>query len=289
MAERTTRRFPPWLKRRMTYNPRAAEVKTILEELRLETVCQQALCPNIHECFAKGTATFMIMGKICTRDCGFCGVAHAEPAALDEDEPRRVAEAAARLGLRYVVVTSVTRDDLPDGGSRHFFRTAAAIHRRTQALVEVLTPDFGGDKAAVLGVLAAPIAVFNHNVETVPRLYPEVRPQAEYDRSLSVLETASESASDALVKSGMMVGLGETHEEVREVLEDMRSAGCEMVTIGQYLSPTSGHLPVKRFVTPEEFEEYGEVARILGFRGVASGPFVRSSYSAASLLASVRP
>jgi len=288
MGEQTARRFPPWLKRRLTHNPKAAEVRSLLHELRLETVCQQALCPNIYECFAKGIATFMLMGRICTRNCGFCGVTHAEAAPLDEDEPRRVAEAAARLELRYVVVTSVTRDDLPDGGSHHFFRTVEAVRERTQALVEVLTPDFRGDGSAVLHVLEAGPAVFNHNVETVPRLYPEVRPQADYERSLGVLKAASGSPSKAVVKSGMMVGLGETFEEVAGVLADLRSSGCEMVTVGQYLQPTSAHLPVKRFVTPKEFEEYERLAKELGFRGVASGPFVRSSYSAASLLESVR-
>jgi lipoic acid synthetase len=288
MGEQTARRFPPWLKRRLTHNPKAAEVRSLLRELRLETVCQQALCPNIYECFAKGTATFMVMGRICTRDCGFCGITHAEAAPLDEDEPRRVAEAAARLELRYVVVTSVTRDDLPDGGSHHFFRTVEAVRERTQALVEVLTPDFRGDGSAVLHVLEAGPAVFNHNVETVPRLYPEVRPQADYERSLGVLKAASGSPSKAVVKSGMMVGLGETFEEVADVLTDLRSSGCEMVTVGQYLKPTPAHLPVERFVTPEEFEEYERLAKELGFGGVASGPFVRSSYSAASLLESVR-
>jgi len=286
--EHATKKFPPWLKRKLSHNPRAAEVRDLLRDLRLETVCQQAQCPNIYECFAKGTATFMIMGKICSRNCAFCNVTSGDPTPLDQDEPRRVAEAVARLGLRYVVITSVTRDDLPDGGSRHFGRTVEAVKTRTSALVEVLTPDFQGSGEAVRRVLEASPVVFNHNVETVARLYPRVRPQADYERSLRVLELAATEFPRILVKSGLMVGLGESPDEVLRVLTDLYAAGCRIVTIGQYLQPSRGHLPVHRFVTPKEFAEYEQTAREVGFRGVASAPFVRSSYSAASLLASSR-
>jgi lipoic acid synthetase len=273
-------RFPEWLRKRLPPAAETAAVHRLVSELHLSTVCREAHCPNMGECFARGTATFMILGSICTRDCGFCAVESGEPSAVDPTEPRRVAEAAARLGLRHVVVTSVTRDDLPDGGSTHFAATIRAIHDRAEAVVEVLTPDFGGRHSDVDVVTAAGPEVFNHNVETVPRLYPEVRPQADYGRSLAVLARAAHAAPKPVVKSGMMVGLGEREEEVRAVLEDLLAAGCRVVTIGQYLAPSGSHIPVEEFVTPDSFDAYERMARDMGFDAVASGPFVRSSYMA---------
>jgi len=274
----TTRRFPPWLTKRLPPPGATDEVREVLNTLGLNTVCRSAHCPNQCECFARGTATFMILGATCTRNCRFCAVDHGEPAALDPEEPRRVAEAAAELGLRHVVVTSVTRDDLPDGGAGHFAATIAAIRERCDATVEVLTPDFGGSRSALGRVLAARPEVFNHNVETVPRLYARVRPEADLERSLLVLRLAAEAG--LVTKSGLMVGLGEGRGEVLEVLRRLRGAGCRMVTIGQYLRPSPSHLPVARFVPPEEFEEYRKQAEALGFTAVAAGPFVRSSYHA---------
>lgn len=258
----------------------------MLDELRLNTVCRSAKCPNRGECFASGTATFMVLGTECTRNCRFCAVAPAHPEPPDADEPARVAEAAARMGLRHVVVTMVTRDDLPDGGAAHIVATIEALRRRLPAAhVEVLVSDFGGDEAAIDLVAAARPDVFNHNVETVPRLYPSVRPQADYGRSLRVLARAGETASGMPTKSGLMVGLGETPDEVETVLRDLRDAGVGIVTIGQYLRPSAAHLEVEEFVTPETFERYARFARALGFAGVASAPFVRSSYHAADVAA----
>jgi len=258
-----------------------------LEQMGVHTVCQSARCPNVGECFGRGTATFMILGEVCTRNCRFCVVDHGKPMPLDAEEPQRVAEAARWLGLRHVVVTSVTRDDLPDGGAAHFAATVAAVRERLPgATVEVLTPDFRGDRAAVQAVAAARPEVFNHNVETVPRLYPEVRPQADYQRSLRVLQWArvacrAQEASPGLVtKSGLMVGLGETGEEVAAVLSDLRGAGVDAVTIGQYLQPTREHYPVAEYVRPEVFQDYQRAALAMGFSHVLSGPLVRSSYHA---------
>jgi lipoic acid synthetase len=263
-------------------------VHGLLSELELNTVCREAHCPNVGECFARGTATFMILGDVCTRDCAFCAVCSGQPRPVDPEEPHRVAEAARRLGLRHVVVTSVTRDDLPDGGSRQFAETVLAIRRRAEAAVEVLTPDFQGQTEDVDRVLDAGPRVFNHNVETVPRLYPAVRPQADYRRSLGVLaRAATRRTADCLTKSGLMVGLGEREDEVLAVLRDLREAGCQALTIGQYLAPSPAHHPVVEFVTPEQFEGLAAQARELGFAAVASGPFVRSSYGAAELAAGV--
>lgn len=281
------RRFPQWLRKRLPAPAKTRPVLDLLEELGLNTVCQQAHCPNVGECFARGTATFMILGKVCTRDCAFCAVEGGTPLPPDPDEPEHVAEAAASLALRHVVVTSVTRDDLPDGGSGHFGATIRAIHARTEATVEVLTPDFGGRPADVDRVLDAGPEVFNHNVETVPRLYGAVRPGADYARSLAVLARAAGRARQGIpvTKSGLMLGLGETEAETRGVLRDLRKAGCRVVTLGQYLAPSAGHHPVAEFVTPERFEQLGELARRMGFEAVASGPFVRSSYGAERLAA----
>ncbi len=283
MSQAAARPFPPWLRRRIPSGDEVEKVRSLLSDLRLHTVCQSARCPNIYDCFSRRTATFMILGNLCTRDCAFCAVSHGLPQPPDPDEPERVAEAARALGLRYVVVTSVTRDDLPDGGAEHFRRTVLALKDKAGTLVEVLTPDFGGVRKHVETVLSAGPAVFNHNLETVRRLYPVVRPQAGYRRSLDLLRWARETSSDLQTKSGLMVGLGETGAELSEALGDLRGVGCDVVTIGQYLQPGKTRLPVARFVPPAEFEAYKREALALGFRAVASGPFVRSSYHAESL------
>jgi lipoic acid synthetase len=274
-------RLPAWLRKPETAFVALHEIKRELRRLELHTVCESARCPNIHECFRRGTATFMILGDRCTRGCGFCAVPKARhPAPPDPNEPAHVAQMARAMNLRHVVVTSVNRDDLPDGGAGHFAETIRAIRAALPAAtIEVLTPDFLGDLDAVTTVLEARPDVFNHNVETVPRLYPRVRPQARYERSLAVLEFAARNGG-TLVKSGLMVGLGERCEEVEEVLRDLRRCGVSIVTIGQYLQPTRRNLPVAEYVPPERFEAYRETGLRLGFRAVFSGPFVRSSYMA---------
>ena len=279
-SARARRRFPPWLRKRLPAGGEAERVRALLQELHLETVCQNAHCPNLAECFARGTATFMIMGNVCTRNCGFCAVRHGKPKPLDPEEPGRVAEAVTRMKLRYVVITSVTRDDLPDQGSGHFRDTVLAIRRRHACRIEILTPDFGGSDAWIDRAAGATPDVYNHNVETVPRLYARVRPQANYERSLAVLARVRERFPGTVAKSGLMVGLGETADEVTQVLRDLRSAGCDMVTLGQYLAPSPGHLPIARFVTPREFVAYAAQAEAMGFASVAAAPFVRSSYRA---------
>jgi lipoic acid synthetase len=283
-------RFPPWLRKRVPAAGQAADVRRLLAELGLATVCSSAHCPNLPECYARGTATFLILGDSCTRSCRFCAIQRRPPGPLRDDEPEAVAEAAARLHLRHVVITSVTRDDLADGGAGHFAQTIRAVRERLpQAVIEVLTPDFRGDAAAIDAVLDARPDLFNHNVETVPRLYPTVRPEADYRRSLAVLAHAKSRAGGAgmpptlFTKSGLMLGLGETADEVRSCLADLRRAGCDIVTIGQYLSPSRTHLPVARFVEPAEFAAWEAEARAMGFAAVASGPFVRSSYQAQSV------
>src|SRR5712692_2827000 len=274
-------RLPEWARRPHTYYKSLHGLKSELRRLRLHTVCESARCPNIHECFHRGAATFMILGNICTRSCGFCAVPRGRPEPLDSEEPANVARMAAGMGLRYVVITSVNRDELPDGGSAHFAATVSEVKRALpQARVEVLTPDFCGDLAAVARVLDAGPHVFNHNVETVPRLYRRVRPQAQYEQSLRVLEFARRHAPAALTKSGFMLGLGERQEEVESLLHDLRQAGVDVVTIGQYLQPTRRHLPVAEFPPPEAFSRYQEYGERLGFRAVFSGPLVRSSYMA---------
>jgi lipoyl synthase len=276
-----TRRFPPWLKKRLPAATGEMEhVRDVLAELRLATVCQSAHCPNLHECFHAGTATFLIMGDSCTRSCRFCAVHKSAPRPLDAGEPERVAEAAAQLKLRHVVITSVTRDDLADGGADHFRRTIIAVREKLNATIEVLTPDFQGVADAIDCVASAKPEVYNHNIETVPRLYSRARPKADYRRSLALIARVAEKHHDCLTKSGIMVGLGETAAELRATLLDLRQAGCELLTIGQYLQPSPAHLPVERFVPPEEFEQWKVEAERIGFRLVASGPFVRSSYEA---------
>lgn len=263
-------------------------VRKILDDLNLNTVCDGAHCPNRSECFSCGTATFLIMGKTCTRNCRFCAISPANPGPLRADEPQAVATAAREMNLKYVVITSVTRDDLPDGGAEHFARTIRAVREQLpNAEIEVLTPDFKGSHASIETVLDARPSVFNHNIETAPRLYPAVRPQADYRQSLDVLEYAKRVTTArelrTLTKSGLMVGLGETDDEVKDVIRDLRNAGCDILTVGQYLAPSDAHVPVARFVHPDVFKEWEIFAKELGFSAVACGPFVRSSYHAKSV------
>jgi lipoic acid synthetase len=265
-------------------------VKELVGKDRLHTVCQEAKCPNMWECFSQQTATFLIMGSRCTRNCRFCSVAQGPVEPPDPAEPDRVASAARQMGLRYVVITSVTRDDLADGGAAFFAETIEAIHRQIpSARVEVLIPDFQGNAEALQGVLEARPDVLNHNIETVPRLYTLVRPQARYERSLQLMSRVQKYAPGLPIKSGMMLGLGESSEEIRSTLKDLIDAGCRILTLGQYLQPSKAHLPVKRFVTPEEFEQWRQIAIEIGFSEVASGPFVRSSYHAKELYQAVGP
>lgn len=275
-------RLPAWLRGRLPTAQTYAATQRFLDELHLHTVCQSARCPNQWECWSRGTATFMIGGDRCTRACRFCAVTTARPFALDPDEPARVAEAARRMRLRHVVITSVARDDLPDGGAAHFARTVAALRGLDSGLtIEVLTPDFNESELAMDTVLAAGPHVFNHNLETVRRLTSAVRSRATYDRSLNVLRLAKARGARGLcTKSGLMLGLGETEDEVLEALRDLRAVGCDRVTLGQYLQPTRAHLPVVEFVTPERFAEFDRQARALGFLHVSCGPRVRSSYNA---------
>ncbi len=273
--------LPPWLRKSQTHFVSVHELKQGLRARRLHTVCESARCPNLHECFHRGTATFMILGNTCTRGCGFCSVPKGRPESLDAAEPANVARMAAEMDLRYVVITSVNRDDLPDGGSRHFADTVREIRRALPATrIEVLTPDFVGDLEAVARVLDAGPNVFNHNMETVRRLYRRVRPQADYDRSLAVLAFARRYRPDALTKSGLMVGLGERPAEVHRLLADLRAADVDVATIGQYLRPTRRNMPVAEYVPPERFAGYREHGTALGFKMVFSGPLVRSSYMA---------
>ena len=281
-------RKPAWLKRRLPSGPEYEQVRNLLNEVRLHTVCQEAKCPNIWECFSHKTATFLILGDRCTRNCGFCAIAHGPSGPPDPEEPLRVAKAVEQMALRYVVITSVTRDDLPDGGAGIFADTIETIRRRMPGtFIEVLTPDFMGDPNAVKKVILARPDVFNHNIETVPRLYSVARPQADYWRSLNVLEMAKSIDPDMVTKSGIMVGLGETEKEVIETFQDLLNVGCNVLTIGQYLQPSKENLPVIRFVPPEEFQKLRDIALEMGFDEVASGPFVRSSYHAKELFEAI--
>ncbi|HEY9731556.1 MAG TPA: lipoyl synthase [Drouetiella sp.] len=277
-------RLPEWVRRTVLNTEENRKTRSILKEQKLSTICESGRCPNKGECWARGTATYLLMGPLCTRTCKFCSVNKGMPDALDPDEPYRVAEASRQMNLRHVVLTSVNRDDLPDQGSNHFARTIAALKELIPDVnVEVLTPDFQGREDCVATVLAANPVVFNHNIETVPRLYRKVRPGSKYDRSLKVLEIAKKLRPDIPTKSGIMLGLGETREEIFEVLNDMRAIDVDFLTMGQYLRPSRDQLPVKRYVTPEEFEELGAEAWKLGFKMVHSGPLVRSSYHAEEL------
>jgi lipoyl synthase len=275
-------RLPAWLKRQLPRGNGNFFTQTLLHDLRLETVCENARCPNRPECWSRRTATFMILGNVCTRPCGFCSVPKGEPLHVEGDEPERVAEAAARLGLKHVVITSVTRDDLPDGGAGHFARCIAAVRSRLPGVaVEVLTPDFLGDPAAIDTVIAANPDVFNHNIETVPRLYRVARGRAEYGRSLGLLGRVKRAAPHIVTKAGLMLGVGETVDELFDVLADLRAVRCDVLTLGQYLAPTLKHsIPVARYVPPAEFDALADKARLMGFTQVAAGPFVRSSYHA---------
>ncbi len=275
-------RLPPWIRVRLRADGASGRVRAALREGCLHTVCERAQCPNRLECFDRGTATVLILGDRCTRQCRFCAVHGGTPLPPDPTEPDRVAALAVRLNLQYMVVTSVTRDDLPDAGASHFARTLERLHRVPGLRVEVLTPDFGGVPELVDTVLDAAPAVFNHNLETVRRLQPEIRPQADYERSLAVLGRAA-GRSGPLVKSGLMLGLGETDTELREALADLRAAGCRLLTLGQYLAPSRRHWPVARFVTPDAFAAWTQEALALGFDAVAAGPLVRSSYQAERL------
>jgi lipoic acid synthetase len=274
-------RKPPWLKKRITPLQDLQKVKSILDETDLHTVCEEARCPNLGECFSKGTSTFLILGRVCTRNCGFCAVEHSAPAPTDETEPEKVAWAIRKMGLQYVVITSVTRDDLPDGGASLFAKTIQAIRALDSKIkIEVLIPDFQGDSTSLEIVLKEGPDVLNHNIETIARLYHQVRPQADYQRSLDLLRRSKENYPHIPTKSGFMLGLGETQKEVLELLRDLRETGCDFLTIGQYLQPRQDRLPVVRFIPPEEFEEYKRIGEELGFKSVASGPFVRSSFHA---------
>ena len=275
-------RLPEWLRIKLPTSDTFARTRSLLDELKLHTVCDSARCPNHWECWSKGTATFMIAGDRCTRACGFCAVTTAKPLALEADEPARVAEATRRMRLRHVVVTAVARDDLPDGGAEHFRQTIEAVRAWNPGVViEVLTPDFNDRDESIDAVLSANPHIFNHNLETVRRLTPGVRHRATYDRSLSVLgKVKARRGPGIYTKSGLMLGLGEREEELVQALEDLRRVGCDILTLGQYLQPTLKHLPVVEYIPPEKFAEYKEVAEKMGFRHVASGPMVRSSYHA---------
>lgn len=287
--DRAALRLPDFLKRKIGKGDRVRNVRRLMRASGLHTVCEEARCPNLAECFERKTATFLIMGKDCTRACGFCAVGTAVPLPLDPAEPAQVAEASAALELRHVVITSVNRDELPDGGSAHFRATVEAVRARTpEVVIEVLTPDFCGDLEAVARVASAPLDVFNHNIETVPRLYKRVRPRARYAWTLAVLRSVAEQFESVTVKSGLMVGFGETQEEVFAVLRDLREVGVDIVTIGQYLRPSVRHVPVVEYLTEEAYEVYRAYGRELGFANVFAGPFVRSSYNAAEALADAR-
>ncbi len=276
---------PEWLRRSAPDPVVLAKMKELVSSLRLHTVCESAHCPNQGECFARGVATFIILGDVCTRNCTFCAVEHGQPEPPDTNEPEHVVEAVKKLGLRHVVITSVTRDDLPDGGAYQFAKVVEAIRSYDpQITAEVLIPDFQGSLSALEVVVASHPAIINHNVETAPHLYPQVRPQANYERSIELLKHVKSMGKELLTKSGLMLGLGEKREEVIQVMEDLREINCDFLTIGQYLRPSLNHHEVVRFVPPVEFEEYKNAGVAMGFRGVASAPFVRSSFQADKML-----
>lgn len=284
-------RRPEWLKLSPLDPTILDRMNRLMRDLKLHTVCESARCPNRAECFARGTATFMILGDICTRNCTFCAVKHGMPQPADPEEPQHIVAAVNKLGLRYAVITSVTRDDLPDGGASQFAQTINAIHEYDSNIpVEVLIPDFKGSTSALQTVMNASPAVLNHNVETMPRLYPEVRPETNYQRSLELLEKARLLNGNFITKSGLMLGLGETRGEVIEVMTDLREAGCDLLTIGQYLQPSLSHHKVVKYIPPEEFQEYQNIGEKIGFTAVISGPLVRSSFHAAeTYLSALKP
>jgi lipoic acid synthetase len=278
-----TARFPPWLKRDIAYSGRQGEISALISSCQLNTVCAEARCPNRGECFSRGSAAFLILGPVCTRNCAFCGVKSGQPLPVDIGEGERLADAADRMGLKHVVITSVTRDDLYDGGASSFANALARLREKIpQATTEVLIPDFQGSKDALMAVLDARPNVLNHNMETVPRLYPSIRPQAIYERSLELLKRAAGDGRST-VKSGIMVGLGETADEVISLMSDLRSSGCTAITIGQYLRPSSRQTPVKEFISPEQFADYEKKALEMGFKQAFCGPYIRSSYRAEPL------
>jgi lipoic acid synthetase len=281
-------RLPAWFKQKPPDPQIMLSMNRLLVGLGLHTICESARCPNIGRCFARRTATFLILGDVCTRNCTFCSVKKGVPTPVHKDEPQHLVEAVEKLGLSYVVITSVTRDDLDDGGAAQFAQVINCLHQRRSITVEVLIPDFLGSIGALKAVVAACPEVINHNVETVPRLYPEVRPGANYNRSVELLETVKRLNPGIATKSGLMLGLGETKEEVIEVMGDLREANCDLLTIGQYLQPSPEHHPVVSFVSPEEFSEYEQIGKNMGFADVASAPLVRSSFRAAELYAKVR-
>lgn len=273
--------LPAWFAQALPEPSAMAKMEALLAGLKLHTVCDSAQCPNAGECFSRGTATFLVLGDVCTRNCTFCAVTKGAPSPVDEGEPQRLLEAASRLKLKYVVITSVTRDDLPDGGASHFASVVGLLHRNLPGIsVEMLVPDFRGSRPALETVLRSLPEVLGHNVETVPRLYKEVRPMADYDRSVRLLAEAKEVETSIFTKSGLMLGLGETADEVIEVMRDLREAGCDLLTLGQYLQPSPAHHPVARYVPPEEFAGYEAAGWEMGFAGVASAPPVRSSFRA---------
>jgi len=275
------KRFPPWLVKRASHGEDVHRMKMLLRKKGLHTVCEAARCPNIWECFSKPTATFMIMGDICTRECGFCGVKKGNPGPLDKNETERIAELVKELNLKHTVITSVTRDDLDDGGAEHFAKTVEEIREKTpEVTIEVLTPDFKGSVESLKKVVDSKPDIFNHNLETIPRLYPFVRPEANYQRSLDLLKNIKEMEGDIITKSGLMLGLGETHKEVIDVMKDLRQVNCDIITLGQYLRPSKKSLLVKEYVLPEIFEKYKEELKGMGFLHVFAGPFVRSSFNA---------
>ncbi|MFC1541652.1 lipoyl synthase [Candidatus Latescibacterota bacterium] len=280
---------PLWLKQKILSGAVSRKVKSLIEDLHLNTVCSEAKCPNAGECFSAGTATFLILGNQCTRSCGFCAIGHGPPQPPDPDEPYNIAEAAENLGLKHVVITSVTRDDLPDGGAGHFTAVIHEIRNRVpHGTIEILVPDFGGELKSIETIVSAQPDIINHNIETVPRLYKYARPESDYQRSLSLLSMVHRINPAIKTKSGMMLGLGENADEIMTALHDLINTGCSLITLGQYLQPSEKHLPVSRFVSPEEFEYWKVEARKLGFKGIASGPFVRSSYNAGKLLDTVK-
>ncbi|MCB0205976.1 MAG: lipoyl synthase [Anaerolineae bacterium] len=277
----TRGRRPDWLRVRMPDSPGYREIKGLMRGHSLHTVCEEAMCPNIGECWGRGTATFLLMGDTCTRSCGFCKIKTGRPPALDEDEPRRVAETVAMMGLKHAVLTSVNRDELPDGGAHIFAEVIRLIHEMVPGCsVEVLIPDFQGNWNALQSVMDARPEILNHNTETVPRLYKRVRPQAKYPRSLELLHQARQMVPNGVTKTGIMVGLGESTDEILQVMDDLRSVDVDILTIGQYLQPSRFHLPIERYYTPYEFDQLREAGMARGFRWVESGPLVRSSYHA---------
>ncbi|MCC5909747.1 MAG: lipoyl synthase [Clostridiaceae bacterium] len=279
---------PSWLTKKAGDQKSFFEMENLLKELSLNTVCGEADCPNIRECFQKKTATFMILGKICTRSCKFCSVSKGIPKAIKAEEPSNIALAVKKLNLRHVVITSVTRDDLEDGGAGHFVNTINEIRRHNNPItIEVLIPDFRGSKLAIQQIINAEPEIINHNLETVPSLYSKVRPKASYIGSLGLLKQVKEKNKKIITKTGMMLGLGEKKEEVLEVMKDLRELDCDVLTLGQYLKPTEEHIDIEEYITPEKFNEYKELALEKGFRFVESGPFVRSSYHAADVMENI--